>query len=298
MDDITFEISSGTAVNLTQMERIARARLRDPEHAKEAVYRVVVKLLSLPPEKCPDDPDRYAAVAICNAARTLQRREAKQRNTQVDIPLDSLELASDGPERKAISAQFLKNFHKQLKGRRLRQVVVLLYEGLNQTQIAERLGYSRETIRKDLIKIKKLIEELNPPDPPFPTGGGGGRKAKKRGGAAQPPARADPLLSRRGVRSRSEAVATNKNEVQLGKEINYGSGEHDDMRHALQSRSQGLRGARRQSAAAEVAGELKRLLLQLPAFREAGLAPCPDPEVQDLEGVLSRVLCGRKDEPL
>ena len=283
--DTTFEIPSGK-VNLSKLERIAKSRLHDEEFAKDVVQSVVAKLLSLPPEKYPEDPDRYAAVAIRNAAHTLRRREAKRRAAQIDVPLDDLEVAVQTPEREAISAQFFRNLHKHLKGR-LRQVVVLLYQGLNQTQISKKLGYSRQTIHEDLFKIRKLIEELDPPDPPFPTGGGGGRKAKRRGGAAQPPARADPLISLSGA----------KNEVQQGKEINDGSGEHDGMRHALPSHG-GHRGARQEAAAAGVAGELQRLLLQLPAFREAGLAPSSDPEVQDLEEVLCRVLCGRKDAPL
>jgi DNA-directed RNA polymerase specialized sigma24 family protein len=58
-----------------------------------------------------------------------------------------------------------------------------------------------------------------------------------------------------------------------------------------------VRGAPESSTEEAVVSNLKRLLLQLPAFREAGLAAAEEPEVDNLEEVVARVVRGCNEEP-
>jgi len=302
--DTTFELTSGQTVSLTLMEKIAAGRLPDrPDLAEVAVQDAVVKLLGT--RTIPEDPDKYAARAVHNAVNSVLDAEKKKRNSTSSI--GDLDFTIEAFERATISSQLLQEINRRLKGR-LRTIATLLYDGLDKTEIAERLRLSRQTIQEDVKKIKKIIlEVLGPIGPPTPPkGGGGSRKRRRRRGGVLPPARADPVSCARSNDVLDNVVVT-RSEGTLNQEAIH-------EKHAKRSRMERMglralqghrlradpdRGDLRPSTVDDTADALKRLLLRLPAFRDedgGGNTADPEPGVRNLEEVIARVLSGERDD--
>ena len=275
---------SGTTVSFAFMaKKAAKIVPTHPDWVADIVQDSALRLLLTPAPDGITNPKAYATHAVRSATFKMLLEEHRQRwwdQPPYDAPLPTAAPKKDDPGvhrafvtthesdatyRRLFAGQVLDHIKNSLGPRQL-AVAQLLYDGCKIAAIAKHLGISRVTVYKDLVRIRELIDSLDePPDPPYRGGGGGG-------GVALPPVRGDPV-----VRAKAEArrvAALLKTGISNKKEATYVRWKDSQGDDGMPYRGKHvLRPGEQPSSTFELLAEFKGLLLHLPAFREAGLAP-------------------------
>jgi DNA-directed RNA polymerase specialized sigma24 family protein len=286
---------------------VARRYFRKPhEHAliDEAVQQTALQLYQYPRPEDVKDPAAYGAVACFKTCRKLTRREVRQRGKHTaslgsmfeDQP--DFEFPDATAERDlelvmiCLWVRQIRDLVKQRFGQDGVRLCLLIARGLGYEQIARQLGVQRRTVYNRLAAIRKLIEQFDPP-PPERDGPGGGR----------PPPRGDPrqpfdswLQTGGGRRVAVPLLWINLFEVEVrdgtkkhgedSDELWLRDGARNQQLHEGAGMSQRVRALRARPDSGrpptearheQLLRDFKDLLLSLPAFREAGLAPGSPP---------------------
>src|SRR3982751_4038325 len=174
-DDLEIELGgfygpSGKKVSIGVLRRSARKVLpRFPDLLEPAIHEAVIRLHTLPEADAVGNPDAFGAWVAHNTAVDLRSKELRQRDivsalTREDILVFGYSIKALA--RKDLLRRFLLVLKSTPMGARRRRVLILALQGIGAEEIAETLKISVRTVYNDLTAIKKLIENLDPTDPP------------------------------------------------------------------------------------------------------------------------------------
>ena len=145
----------------TALVRLARALLRDPQHAEDVVQEVLAKVfLRWPDISRADDPDAYVRRMVVNRCRSFWRRSARRER-----PWDTDWLPDrEQPDGSAAHADrdLMLRLLRRLPEKQRTVLVLRHYEGLADAEIADLLGTSSVTVRSNahrgLAALRTLLE--------------------------------------------------------------------------------------------------------------------------------------------
>jgi RNA polymerase sigma-70 factor (ECF subfamily) len=134
------------------LERFLRARVGSSEEAKELAQEACTRLLEQPSEKELSDLKGWLWVTARNLANT---RDEQRKNHRAAIPLLQAAVQNHAtPESWWSDQQEAAAIRRAIAGlpERQRQVIDLRREGRNYQQIAQALGVTERTCRRDLAQ--------------------------------------------------------------------------------------------------------------------------------------------------
>ncbi len=104
------------------------------------------------------DPQLAGELAICMCEIALTGQHSSD-NLMIDIMLENLKAVSKKDKQKYDDRQEAQR-QKKIKDQQLDQIAELLNGGYNQSQIARKLGTTKQTVSNRVKKIKELCPEL------------------------------------------------------------------------------------------------------------------------------------------
>ncbi|WP_432485339.1 SigE family RNA polymerase sigma factor [Kineococcus esterisolvens] len=157
-----WDLESLVAWKGPQLVRLARALLRDPHQAEDVVQDVLATcVLKWSRIQAVDDPSAYLNRMVVNAVTSLRRRpwRREQASDPADLPDLAVPDASPGHAERQRCLALLR----RLPDRQRVTLVLRLYEGMPDEEIAQLLDCSTVTVRSNahrgLATLRRLIAE-------------------------------------------------------------------------------------------------------------------------------------------
>ena len=149
--------------------RLARGMLRDPQHAEDVVQDVLVSVHRNWSKIVRQDvPDAYVRRMLVNACTSFWRRAVRREHAAADVQV--AELVDRGGAVEDASGVLAERAQVMALLRRLpakqRAVLVLRhYEGLNDSEVADVMGTSVQTVRSNvhrgLASMRRMLAEVD-----------------------------------------------------------------------------------------------------------------------------------------
>lgn len=160
-----WDLESLAAWKGPQLVRLARALLRDQHQAEDVVQEVLATCVRKWSRiQSVEDPSAYMNRMVINAVTSLHRRP--WRREWLHDPAELPELGVGDPAPVHAEQQRCLALLRRLPDRQRLTLVLRLYEGLEDAEIADLLGCSTTTVRSNahrgLATLRRLIVEEEP----------------------------------------------------------------------------------------------------------------------------------------
>ncbi|NMX60664.1 sigma-70 family RNA polymerase sigma factor [Pseudomonas sp. WS 5111] len=133
-----------------------RRRVNCSQHAADVAHDTFIRLLSASPYVAPREPQAYLATVARRLLMDSNRRRRLERAYQEELERCAQYLEqAPSPEQILQAVQVLEAIDRALARMkpRIRETFILRHlDGLDQAQIAERLGVSVRTVQQDLVE--------------------------------------------------------------------------------------------------------------------------------------------------